>query len=190
MEADVAALDGGDRDHASFDETPTRMINRIHDRLRSVLVRACASSDATLKVVDALETCLKSCFLKGKAKASLLSHIDTLLEIPSVTRRTSGHIMARFYFDASDTTGGFHRLLLHAVCQFHGLAATSTTATLTTTAGPSGEREARLLTVTAKTMLGSAIKLTDHILPPHPKVSPSCDADPDLQPLRTSILTV
>jgi hypothetical protein len=69
-----------------------------------------------------------------------------LLEQPTVTHRKDGKIVVQFFFEApSDTAsaaaggdgkkdaeaaaiaakGGFHRILLHAVCQFHGLRAVS-----------------------------------------------------------------
>jgi hypothetical protein len=32
-----------------------------------------------------------------------------------------GYYQVRFFFDADSPTGGFHRLLLQAICQFHGL---------------------------------------------------------------------
>jgi hypothetical protein len=45
-----------------------------------------------------------------------------LLECPTVTRRKdSDRVAAQFFFDSTLPTAGFHRLLLHAVCQFHGL---------------------------------------------------------------------
>ena len=72
--------------------------------------------------------------------------------------------MARIFFDASSSTGGFHRLLLHAICQFHGLNATSatTTATITTLSAKTHEKEARLLTVTGKRMLAlNLVRVTD-----------------------------
>ncbi|KAI2492342.1 hypothetical protein MHU86_22209 [Fragilaria crotonensis] len=87
--------------------------------------------------------------------------------------------MARFYFDATSSAGGFHRLLLHAICQFHGLHATSTTTTNTTMTNTNtgtgttaaaqssdlvtGAKEARLLTVTGKRMLGPDIRITDFL---------------------------
>ena len=38
-----------------------------------------------------------------------------------------GRIVFHFHFDAEGTNAGFHRLLLHAVCQYHGMHASSTT---------------------------------------------------------------
>ena len=160
-------------------ENPDMCMKRIHDRLRHVLIRACTGSDSTMAVVNALESCLKSCFLSNQDETTTTTPLNTptsssyvgldnnnttLLEPPMVTRRTSsGHTMARFYFDASSSTGGFHRLLLHAICQFHGLNATSTTTTTTTTtiSAETSEKEARLLTVTGKRMLASNLKITD-----------------------------
>mmetsp|Transcript_6190 Transcript_6190/g.13943 ORF Transcript_6190/g.13943 Transcript_6190/m.13943 type:complete len:85 (+) Transcript_6190:52-306(+) len=47
----------------------------------------------------------------------------------------------RFYFDTTSSQGGFHRVLLHAVCQFHGFHAVSNTTRV-------GGKSARVLTVT------------------------------------------
>lgn len=138
--------------------SPATMMTRIHERLRNVLERACASSTETASLVDDFEACLERCWRKGKPKSFHDSTI--LLQAPTVTQRTvaSGDCLttARFYFDAESSSGGFHRLLLHGVCQFHGLQATSTTAT-------SQDRPARLLTVTGKTFVGPKVKLTEHI---------------------------
>jgi hypothetical protein len=130
--------------------TPTQMLNRIHARLRSVVVRACSSSEITRNVVDALEAYLIRCFLEheeeeeedtsktrtgGSSNTWILHPVDTLLELPLVTKRrratttttTTGHppdiisTVVQFHFDASHSNGGFHRLLLHALCQFHGV---------------------------------------------------------------------
>lgn len=167
---------------SSLSENPAILMKRIHDRLRHVLIRACAGSDATIDVVNALEECLKNCFLSNEEETETsttrVTIVDTLLEPPIVTRRalssssSSSHCMARFYFDATSSAGGFHRLLLHAICQFHGLHATSTTTTMTNTNTANtaavqssdlvtGAKEARLLTVTGKRMLGPDIRITD-----------------------------
>jgi len=134
--------------------SPTSMLDRIHERLRNVVIRACASSEATVELVDAFEVCLERCWIKGKPRS--MSKVDTLLQPPTVAQRKSGHTTAKFYFDADSSSGGFHRLLLHAVCQFHCLHATSTMAVIES-------REARLLIVTGKTFVGPIVKLTDQI---------------------------
>jgi len=61
---------------------------------------------------------------------------DLLLQCPTVNTTSpfgknrleqdgALHYRAQFFFHAASPTGGFHRLLLQAVCQFHGLQAVS-----------------------------------------------------------------
>jgi hypothetical protein len=136
-------------------QSPTEMFHQIHERLRNVLVRACSNSEPSRQIVDAFEACLVYSFSKGGSK-SLKGVVDTLLEEPTVTRRKLGLTTARFYFDSESSTGGFHRLLLHAVCHFHGLNAASSNIEL-------DKMPVRLLTVTGKELAVQDIKLTDYI---------------------------
>jgi len=133
--------------------SPALMMNRVHERLRNVITRAC-SSNTMVKIVDAFEECLCSCFLDGQSNKSITCNVNTLLEAPKVNKKKSGQTTAHFYFDADSSSAGFHRLLLHAVCQFHGLHAMSTTVDL-------NKKPARQLVVTGKTLCGPNIKLSD-----------------------------
>ena len=81
---------------------------RIEPRLRRVVVKACSNSYPAAKVVEAFED-----YLLGRHGGDWWN--DLLLEAP-----TEGFDDVSFYFDARSSTGGFHRLLLHAVAQFHG----------------------------------------------------------------------
>lgn len=132
--------------------TPEQMMMCIPERLRNVIIRACSSSEATVKIVDDYEAFLVQSFADGKASLVSDSISASLLESPSVTQTESGSTVARFCFDSESSTGGFHRLLLHAVCQFHSLHAVSKTI-------DSEMQPKRLLTVTG-TLRGSNVRLS------------------------------
>jgi hypothetical protein len=139
--------------------TPEIMMNRIHERLRKVVVRACINSAESAKLVNSFERYLIRCFCDGKKTSYRLSKeaLQSLLEPPTVTRRRTGHTIVRFYFSATSTSGGFHRLMLHAVAQFHGLHAVSTTIEFETKV----EKQARLLTVMGS-LSGAEFCLVDY----------------------------
>lgn len=140
--------------------TPELMLSRLHWRLRKVVTRACSTSQASIKFVDAYERFLVKCFGKGKITSLDADVSASLLEPPTVTRKKSGKTVARFYFDSESSAGGFHRLLLHAVSQFHGLQAVSKTVEM-------GATTARLLTV-AGSLSGPKVQLVDHIIDGRP----------------------
>ena len=105
------------------------MLKRIDARLRRLVVRACHNSYAAAKVVELFELFILHAFQKDK---STLPNDgwwkDLLLECPTLThRKDSQRPSAQFFFHPTLPTGGFHRLLLHAVCQFHGLNVSSRT---------------------------------------------------------------
>jgi hypothetical protein len=132
------------------------MLNRIHGRLLTVVTRACSTSQASVKFVDRYERFLAQCFGKEKVTTLNTDVSTSLLEPPAVTRTKSGSTIARFYFNSVSSEGGFHRLLLHAVTQFHGLHAISKTVEMET-------NTARLLTVTGS-LSGPYVRLLDHII--------------------------
>jgi hypothetical protein len=99
-------------------------LHRIDQRLRRLVVRACHNSYAAAKVVQHFENFVVGSFTKGSKIRPEDDRWWTslLLECPTITRRKdSDRCTAQFFFDAKLPTAGFHRLLLHAVCQFHGL---------------------------------------------------------------------
>jgi hypothetical protein len=106
------------------------MLNRIDQRLRRLVVRACHNSYAAAKVVNLFETLIVNLFTNEK-KSILIADgwwKDLLLECPTVThQKDSDRCLVQFFFHPTLPTGGFHRLLLHAVCQFHGLNVVSRT---------------------------------------------------------------
>ena len=144
--------------------TPAIMMKRIHGRLRDVLIRACCNTAFSVEIVDLFEQCLIASFHKGKA--SSLHVVGTLLEQPTVTKDTTGQTTVRFYFDSESSTGGFHRLLLHAVCQFHGLNAVSTSVEF------NGNSRSRLLSASGVRISGPHVRLVDHVLQEKAQVSP------------------
>jgi hypothetical protein len=108
--------------------TASDMLNRIDPRLRRLAMRAYRNSYAAAKVVDNFEAFVVGSFGMPKDSTARLGNDnwwrDLLLECPTIARRRdNGKYSAQFYFHATAPTAGFHRLLLHAVCQFHGLNA-------------------------------------------------------------------
>jgi hypothetical protein len=123
--------------------TAEEMMNRIDGRLRRVVVKACENSAPASKVVDTFEAFLVRAYRGKKNKTPPEAWIDTLLEPPTITTRCShnskedgrGGMVVKFFFDAYSSAGGFNRLLLHGLCQFHGLQAASSTVQVTMAAG-------------------------------------------------------
>mmetsp|Transcript_22386 Transcript_22386/g.33479 ORF Transcript_22386/g.33479 Transcript_22386/m.33479 type:complete len:527 (+) Transcript_22386:162-1742(+) len=116
---------------------------------------------------------------------------DVLLRLPSISwkehsKKEKKHeedehiskktLVAQFVFDAKGK-GGFHRVLLHAVCQFHGLHAHSTTTSVTTEGGK--DSKARMLTVTGKCH-GRKFRLVDYAVPQPTLEEESGDKDATL----------
>lgn len=137
--------------------TPQQKLFRVDARLRRVVTRACRNSQPAAMVVKTLETFLLATYGDGRGTApaghwwtTLLSHAPAVSSAASDDRVVRRKV--RFLFDATSPTGGFHRLLLHAVCQYHGLTAVSQMIT-TTDEDDDGkqqrQRQHRALVVTA-----------------------------------------
>jgi hypothetical protein len=157
--------------------TPLERFYRIDNRLRRIVVKACENSYAASKVVNTLEEYLIRVHAGKTDKRTREEWLEFLLEPPTVTtpRRTkhnhddavndeskkSTSLVTRFLFDADSPTGGFHRLLLHGLCQFHGLSAASSTMTVVVQ-GNDEVKKARVLTATG-TFYGSDVHLVDFI---------------------------
>jgi len=156
--------------------SPQERFLRIEKRLRRILVKACENSYAASKVVNTFEEFLIQTYGGGECELTAKEWEEILLESPIVTSSecimTLDHknrdseisgspslskrdINIKFLFDADSTTGGFHRLLLHGVCQFHCLKATSSTSCF-------NGKTARVLTATG-TFSGANIHLVDYI---------------------------
>jgi hypothetical protein len=120
-------------------------MNRVDPRLRRVVVKAVSNSYPAARALERFETYLLRIFASvpvcedppstGPAPSNPCNNDsdecawrDLLLAAPTVElaeNSDSGHVVAHFYFDPDSPTGGFHRLLLHACAQFHGLEAWS-----------------------------------------------------------------
>jgi hypothetical protein len=123
--------------------TPTTMLHRIDARLRRVVMKAAANSQPAFLVLKRFEDTVVRAFA-GEGPMESDMFLDLLLEPPLVFPHSDGLYNYKFYFHAESPTGGFHRLLLHAICQFHGLHVTSKTADVQI----GDETRARLLNVT------------------------------------------
>lgn len=133
------------RSHVSHKRplTADDMMNRIDNRLRRIVIKACTNSYPAAIVVETFETFLVSSFTGKKPKLAADWSNDLLLEPPTITHRKDSRSVAQFFFDANSSSGGFHRLLLHAICQFHGLNAASKMVDIAI----DGKKQARALTV-------------------------------------------
>mmetsp|Transcript_8366 Transcript_8366/g.19278 ORF Transcript_8366/g.19278 Transcript_8366/m.19278 type:complete len:465 (+) Transcript_8366:122-1516(+) len=162
--------------------TPLERFHLIENRLRRIVVKACENSYAASKVVNTLEEFLIRVHNGEKDETPRNEWKEFLLEAPTVTAKTTGtntngkkqqqdnhgkqtieasrgssgtRVIIKFLFDSDSSTGGFHRLLLHGVCQFHCLHAASST---TRVEG----KKARVLTATG-TFSGANVRLVDFI---------------------------
>jgi hypothetical protein len=151
------------RDHkfiSSKPLTPEDMMNRIDDRLRRVMVKACTNSFPASQVVDNLETFLVRAYAGKRDKLPRETWNDMLLEPPTVTeRKRDDTVICKFIFDAESSAGGFYRLLLHGLCQFHGLQATSSTVDFLI----ESHKQARILTATG-TLSGPKVRLVEQVM--------------------------
>ena len=81
---------------------------------------------------------------------------ELLLEKPTISYNTHKKTTTvTFLFDGDSSTGGFHRLLVHAVSHFHCLKATTSTL-------EEESRKARVLTVQG-VLRGGKYRLLDHL---------------------------
>jgi hypothetical protein len=131
-------------------------MNLIDSRLRRVVVRAVQNSYPAGRALERFESFLvrvfTATFVPGSNGPSLersdsdASWDGLLIKAPTVeaeeNRDGSPVAVVHFYFDPESSTGGFHRLLLRACAQFHGLEASSGTARVPI----QGKPEAKALT--------------------------------------------
>jgi hypothetical protein len=145
--------------------TPKIMLNRIEARLRRVVVKACVNSAPASKVVDTLEFFLVRAYQGKKDIISSDDWDEILVEPPTATHRkgTDDEYVTRFLFDAKAPTGGFHRLLLHGLCQFHGLKAVSSTMEISV---HGKTQKARLLSASGR-LSGTDVGMVDFIMKQH-----------------------
>jgi hypothetical protein len=142
----------------------TLMLDRLPERLRGIAVRAVSTSEWAAQAVTTLEDFLVGLSTEEKDEPDAIQKYNVLwnailVQPPRVTWRhaesssSGNNAICQFLFDLNRNPkqAAFHRLLLHAVCHFHGLSATSDTV---------ARLEARALTVTG-TCRGSHIRLVD-----------------------------
>jgi hypothetical protein len=114
------------RQYSGHPPTAVEMLHRIDPRLRSVVVKACLNSEPATRVVDLFEKFVVASFCGMESQLPGDWWRDLLMECPTITKKEScSSITVRFFFEAVSSKGGFHRLLLCAVSQFHGLNAIS-----------------------------------------------------------------
>ena len=135
--------------------TPDLMLNRIDSRLRRVVIKAGTNSQPAFLVMKRLEDHVMRLFTGSDAPGEDLT--DLLLAVPTLRTLADSVHTCQFYFHPNSPTGGFHRLLLHAICQFHGLRVSSRTVDVEI-----GEhRQARALTVTGGIARDDIFRLVD-----------------------------
>lgn len=149
--------------------TPEEMLLRIEARLRRVVIKACENSVPASTVVEHVEAFLLRAH-RGKKWTDDEEDWwkELLVEPPSVThRKRDDSYITRFLFDGDSPNGGFHRLLLHGLCQFHGLRATSSSmeVTIDKADGTRGPVQARLLMATGTVAEAfKKVKLVEYIM--------------------------
>jgi hypothetical protein len=145
----------------------TDLFERIDGRLRRVVVKACENSAPACKVVESFERFLVHSFHDNDgddvdSAGGTISEDDfwhgILLEKPSVVdQQQQGRKAVTFLFDGDSSSGGFHRLLVHAVCHFHCLQAK------TSSLEEGRDVKARVLLVHG-IVRGSQYRLLDHLM--------------------------
>lgn len=102
--------------------SPELWMRRMDSRLRPIVVKACANSYPATCVIRVLEEYIVQHF--AHMERFPLDHASwwngLLLKAP---QPQDGNV--EFHFPIDSSQGGFHRLLLHAVAQFHGLTVVS-----------------------------------------------------------------
>lgn len=111
---------------------PKQSLASIEPRLRRLVVRACQNSYAATKVIQQLEDFLLEQYFPehDKKELDVKWWSDLLTGEPTAAPRQMDEFKSsdrtklslQFSFQKSPNSS-FHRLLLHALCQFHGLKA-------------------------------------------------------------------
>jgi hypothetical protein len=153
--------------------TREQRMNRIDNRVRHVVVRAIENSYPATMVMEAFESFLLLAYSTDTIHRETETDAwkDILVEPPTISKHgdDASFLVIRFLFDRDSSTGGFHRLLLHALVQFHGLTATSSTTS-----------NGRILTATGS-LADSDHKLVDSITQKSEKNLQSQSTDSQLE---------
>ena len=140
--------------HPVPDASPEQWMRRIDSRLRPVVVKACTNSYPATCVVRVLEECLVQLYAQTERFALETDWWNDLLGQAPEQTTTNNKRVVEFYFPVDSSQGGFHRLLLHAVAQFHGLHVVSRLI----------PNEARFLSVSGKVVDNDPVfYLLDHL---------------------------
>lgn len=126
------------RQDALYHDGNRMMRENVNKRLLNVVMRACKSSGFTRKVVEAFEQLLVQNMAGVDDTTSSKSMKDddiwekVTVQKPFITKKgaitdTHSGVIIRLLFSEGESKGAFNRLLLHAVCQFHGLDTESNT---------------------------------------------------------------
>jgi hypothetical protein len=118
----------------------------VNKRLLNIVTRTCRMPSFSRKVVDAFEFVLVQNMSMDVTKNDRQNNIQqdcdevweqVLVQKPFVTTRKvasnknntheKSPVIVRMIFSEDGSRAAFHRLLLHAVCQFHGLEVSSST---------------------------------------------------------------
>ena len=104
------------------------MFEVLDPRLKRVLERMVTTktSSSAAQLTSAYESYLSLLFCHG-IEGETEAFGSYLARLPSVIIRDKNLIEIKFMFELDSPYGGINRLLLHAVCQFHGLCASSNT---------------------------------------------------------------
>lgn len=112
--------------------TAEERMRRIEPRLRRVVLKAWENSYPATKVLIACEDFLLPIFSPESVTSCTPDNnwwVGLLEKEPWVrSTQEEKSVSVEFRFNSSSTSGGFHRLILHAVAQFHGLEAKATSA--------------------------------------------------------------
>jgi len=111
------------------------MMEKVQRRLFNVVQQACETSNFTQSITDEFESSLVMYLSspEDEARSKDAKDVDThvleeiLVQKPFVTRKADNQFTLRFLFSDAQKKGAFNRLLLHALCQFHGLTISSST---------------------------------------------------------------
>lgn len=80
----------------------------------------------------------------------------------SKNKMMKSKLTIRFLFDGQSSTGGFNRLLVHGLCQFHGLQVQSSSTEIITTTTRTKTQTARMLTATG-ILSGTDVNMVQYV---------------------------
>ncbi|GAX09438.1 hypothetical protein FisN_6Lh186 [Fistulifera solaris] len=121
FEGEFATMRVPQKVHPTPADSPKQWMKRIDSRLRPIIIKACSNSYPATCVVRVLEEFLVEQYYDTPSKPLPLDwwH-DLLVKAPELAQVNDKRVV-EFSFPVDSSQGGFHRLLLHAVAQFHGL---------------------------------------------------------------------